>query len=131
MKAYWDSSALIEATQNLPLRRRLDAEKGVMRTHSQAECFSALTGGNLAIRVDADGAVRLLEGLSADLEFVDLDIKEVLDALKTAKKRGVRGGHVHDLMHAADAEKAKVKQLLTLDTGDFQNLTTSVQISPP
>src|ERR1700720_888399 len=115
MKTYWDSSALVAASANLTLRTRLHTEGGVTRTHALAETFSALTGGNLALRVDADAAARIVGSLAQDLHFVDLTSKEVLEALKQARKRGVRGGRVHDFLHAVAAEKTKTGRLLTAD----------------
>ena len=78
-----------------------------------AETFAALTAGNLALRVDADAAARMVDSLAQDLDFVDLTSKEVLDALKQTRKRGVRGGRIHDFLHAVAAEKAKTGQLLS------------------
>ena len=51
MKAYWDSSALVAAAADFALRARLRQERGITRTHALAEIFSALTGGNLALRL--------------------------------------------------------------------------------
>jgi predicted nucleic acid-binding protein len=128
MKAYWDASALIQATSDLTLRSRLRADGGITRPHSLAEVFSNLTkGGNLAIRVDADQAADLIDNLSGDLEFVDLSAGEMRKAFKQAKRRGVRGGRVHDFMHAVAAEKAGVQELLTLDQNDFIDLLDSVK----
>jgi hypothetical protein len=70
-----------------------------------------------------------VENLAQELSFVDLTAKEVLDALKYAKARGVRGGRVHDLLHAIAAEKCGAPELLTLDKNDFTSLTTKVVIS--
>jgi predicted nucleic acid-binding protein len=128
MKAYWDSSALVEATIDLALRTRLRSERGVTRTHTLAESFSALTAGGLAVRMEADAAAQTLESLCGDLDFVDLTSAEVLAALKQARKRGVRGGRVHDLLHAFAAEKARAEKLLTLDKHDFDSLTDSVPV---
>jgi predicted nucleic acid-binding protein len=128
MKAYWDSGALVEAASDLLLRRRLRHERGFARTHALAETFSALTGGRLAIRLDADSACELVAGLAADLDFVDLDAEEVLSALKQAQKRGVRGGRVHDYLHARAAEKAGAEELLTTDQYDFASLTDRVEV---
>ena len=103
MKPYWDSSALVAASADLALRTRLRAEGGVTRTHALAETFSALTGGNLALRVDADAAARMVDSLAQDLDFVDLTSKEILDALKP-------GEDLVALQHAfeqADEERAR------------------------
>jgi predicted nucleic acid-binding protein len=123
MSAYWDSSALIEACNSASLRARLHQERGLTRTHSLAEVFSTLTGGNLAFRLDADGASRTLASLISDLDFQGLTAEEVLQALKEARKRGVRGGRVHDYLHAVAAEKSGAAKLLTLDKNDFNDLT--------
>jgi predicted nucleic acid-binding protein len=128
MKTYWDSSALVAASANLALRTRLHTEGGVTRTHALAETFSALTGGNLALRVDADAAARMVDSLAQDLDFVDLTSKEVLEALKQARKRGVRGGRVHDFLHAVAAEKTKTGRLLTADENDFESLLDTVKV---
>src|SRR5258708_18661211 len=128
MKAYWDSSALVETNFDPALRARLSTERGVTRTHALAEIFSTMTGGKLPIRYDADDAARVLEGLVADLDFEDLSPQEVLSAFKQARKLGVRGGHVHDLLHAAAADNSGVQHLLTLDRNDFSGLTTKVTV---
>lgn len=129
MKAYWDSSALVESTSDIALRRRLRADGGYSLTHSLAECFSALTTGGLGIRQDAASAALSVENLAKELSFVDLTPEEVLDALKDARAKGVCGGRVHDLLHAIAAEKSGARELLTLDQNDFSNLTTKVTIS--
>jgi predicted nucleic acid-binding protein len=128
MKAYWDSSALVAAAADIALRTRLREERGITRTHALAEVFSALTGGNLVIRVEADAATEMVENLARDLDFVDLTANEVLAALKLAQKRGVRGGRVHDFLHAIAAENSGVEELLTTDQYDFESLTDSVKV---
>jgi predicted nucleic acid-binding protein len=128
VKAYWDSSALVQATSDLALRKRLHTERGLTRTHALAETFSALTGGNLSLRLDADAAVRTLENLAKDLDFVDLTAQETLQALKQARRRGVRGGRVRDFLHAVAAERSGVAELLTIDENDFESLTDAVKV---
>jgi predicted nucleic acid-binding protein len=128
MKAYWDSSALVEAASDFALRTRLRQERGITRTHALAEIFSALTGGNLAIRLEADAAAEMVDNLAQDLDFVDLTAKEVLAALKRARKRGVRRGRVHDFLHAIAAENSGAEELLTTDQYDFESLTDSVRV---
>ena len=123
MKPYWDSSALVEACQSLVLRARLHREGGITRTHALAEVFSTLTGGNLAFRVDADEAAETVASLAGELAFHDLTAADVLTALRAARKKGVRGGRVHDYLHALAAEKAGAKKLLTVDRNDFKDLT--------
>jgi predicted nucleic acid-binding protein len=124
MKGYWDSSAVIEACNNPALRVRLHRERGFTRTHTLAEVFSTLTGGNLAFRLGADEAAKTVANLASDLDFQDLSATDVLKALKEARKKGVRGGRIHDYLHAVAAEKSGARKLLTLDRNDFNDLTT-------
>jgi predicted nucleic acid-binding protein len=124
MKAYWDSSALVEAFSNSALRARLSSERGHTRRHSLAEVFSALTSGNLSIRVQPDEAAKMIDGLVTDLDFLDLTTDHILEALKNTKRLGVRGGRVHDFLHAIAAEKCQADEVLTLDKNDFNGLTT-------
>src|SRR5689334_18804262 len=105
MSDYWDSSALVECAVNEALRDRLKAQGGVTRTHALSEVFSALTAGNLALRVEANEAADFVESLATDLRFVDLSSTEIVLALKKAQSKGVRGGRVHDYLHMAAAEK--------------------------
>ncbi|MGH7951074.1 MAG: type II toxin-antitoxin system VapC family toxin [Limisphaerales bacterium] len=121
MKAYWDSSALVEAIIDPEIKQRLENENGFTRPHTLAETFSALTG-NQQLRIDGGSAARILENISTRLEFVELSAREILNALKTARQKGVRGGRVHDYLHAVAAEKS-AKKILTLDRNDFDGLT--------
>lgn len=123
MKAYWDSSALIETFSNSSLRARLSRERGHTRRHALAEVFAAPTGGNLDIRVQPDEAAEMIEGLAIDLDFMDLNTDDILDGLKNVKRLGVRGGRIHDFLHAIAAEKCGADELLTLDQNDFVGLT--------
>ena len=122
MKTYWDSSALIEALGNPDLVKRLSTGRNVTRTHSLAEIFSTLTGGRMQWRVDADVAAEMISGLRRDLELVDLDDKDVLAALRSAKSKGIRGARIHDYLHVVAAEKGGAKKFLTTDQFDFEGL---------
>ncbi len=127
MKAYWDSSALVEAVVDPALRAKLRNERGFTRPHTLGEVFSALTG-NPHVRFDADWSARTIEQLISDLDFVDLSAGEVMAALRRAKRKRVRGGHVHDLLHAAAADKSGAKELLTIDVNDFKGLSNRANI---
>lgn len=128
MKPYWDSSALVDCFVDPVVRTRLNDEGGFTRVHSLAEVFSALTSGNLAIRVDASAASRMVSEIANRLEFIELTSTEVLAALEQTRRRGVRGGRVHDYLHATAAEKARASRLLTADKNDFESLLDTVEI---
>ncbi len=122
MKTYWDSSAIVESVWEPSLSERLRRERGVTRSHALAETFAALTG-NPQNRVGQEIAAELVEQLAKSLDFVDLTAAEMLTALKSARKLGVRGGRVHDFFHAIAAKKSGAKKIVTLDKNDFAGLT--------
>jgi hypothetical protein len=74
---------------------------------------------------------RLIREISAGMNFVELDAGETLSALEAAQTRGVRGGRVHDWLHARAAEKAKVAVLLTDNFADFAGLEDGFSVVPP
>ena len=122
MKTYWDSSALVAAVETPAMQLRLQRERGVTRSHTLAEVFSTITG-NPKNRADAQIAAEILANLAKSLDFVDLTADEMLAALKSARKLGVRGGRVHDFFHAVAAKKSGAKKIVTLDKNDFAGLT--------
>lgn len=127
MKAYWDSSALISAATQDSMRKRLASERGFSRRHSLAEMFSALTG-KAHFKLEASKAALILEEIAADLDFVDLSTDDVLQASREAEALGVRGGRIHDFLHAKAALKSGANALLTLDRNDFSNLVSGMRV---
>ena len=128
MKIYWDSSALVEAVLDQKIRQRLADDQSVTRTHALSEVFGTLTGGRLGVKFEANEAAEVMDELAADLEFVELSAKEILAALHDAEEKGVRGGRVHDHLHAVAAKKAKAGLLLTSDKFDFSGLFEKVEV---
>ena len=122
MRSYWDSSALVAAVETPALQLRLRQERGITRPHTLSEVFSTITG-NPKNRIESDSAAEVLEYLAESLDFVDLTAGEMLAALKSARKLGVRGGRVHDYFHAVAAKKSGAGKILTLDKNDFEGLT--------
>ena len=127
MKPYWDSSALIEASLDASLEQRLVDEGGYTRSHTLTEMFAALTGKQ-NLRIQGNDAARAIKSFAVHLEFVDLSQDEILDGLSHAQARGVRGGRVHDYVHALAASKAGATALLTLDQNDFTGLVPGLSI---
>ncbi len=127
MKAYWDSSALISASSNDALRDRLASERGFSRRHALAEMFSALTG-KAHLKVKASEAAIIVSEIAADLDFIELSTEEILKAVSEAESLGVRGGQIHDLLHARAALKSGAEVLLTLDRNDFGGLVPGLSV---
>ena len=123
MKIYWDSSALMEALDSEPLMVRLKTGEHWTRPQALAEIFSTITGGRLGFRQQTNEAAKMISKLAARLNFIELDAPETLRALIQARQLGVRGGRIHDYLHAVAAEKSGADKLLTLDKNDFSDLT--------
>ena len=129
---YWDSSAVVAATMDDTTRNILESPgPHTTRTHTLSEVFSTITGGRLGFRLDANEATKLLLELAQHFSFIDLAASEVLEALLEARDKGVRGGQVHDYLHAVAAMKANCQALLTLNSSDFNGLFTTLQIIEP
>ena len=96
-----------------------------------AETFSTLTGGRLGFQYLPDDAAALIREISAGMNFVELDVAEMLVALENAQKHGVRGGRVHAWLRAFAAQKAKVTELLTDNIADFTGLEDGFSVLPP
>ncbi len=127
MKRYWDSSALVDSLYDPQLEGLRKESDQWTRPHSLVEMFSTLTGGRLGFQVPAADAAQLISQAVSSLDVVELDATDVQRGLAEAQSRGVRGGRVHDWMHAVAARKAKVEVLLTLD-GDFGGLADGFRV---
>jgi predicted nucleic acid-binding protein len=128
MKVYWDSSAIIWYFA----RGRMAEVSGITRPHTLSEIFSALTGGGFDLvltdgtmkhrRLSLRAAAAVIAKVHPQLDYVTLTADDSVSAIKTASGKGAQGGRVHDLMHAAAAEKAKADELWTIDEFDFTGL---------
>ena len=106
MKRYWDSAALILALHDSRVEKLAREADQFTREHTLAESFSTLTGGRLGFQYPPDDAAALLREITAEMKFVRLEPPEILDALDQAQKMGIRGGRVHDYLHARAAAGA-------------------------
>ncbi len=131
MRIYWDSSALVAALHDEQLRSKLGRETGFTRSHALAEVFSTLTGGRLGFRYSPNDGSDLVASLAADLSLTDLSPEELLSALRRAEKLGVRGGRVHDYLHAVAAEKIAATKIWTFNLSDFQTLVQDISVESP
>lgn len=131
MNAYWDSSAIVSGALEPAVRHALNSTRPWCRPHALAEVFSTLTGSRLGFRIDPASASELIAGIAANLRFVELTTDETLLALAAAQSRGVRGGRIHDFLHAQAARKAGCSRLVTLNLSDFQGLDPDLVIESP
>ena len=130
MNTYWDTSALIEILHRPQLRATLSPKDHFTRVHTISELFLTLTKG-VNFRYSPDDAAKMIEDLARDLSFVELSKGDALTTIKTAKRLGVRGARIHDLMHAMAARIAGASTLVTLDFAGFTGLATGLTIKTP
>lgn len=131
MKRYWDASALVDALHDPRVEQKALEPDQWTRAHALAETFSTLTGGRLGFQYLPDDAAALIREVTGGMAFVELNAVETLTALEAAQKLGVRGGRVHDWLHARAAQKAGVAELLTDNLADFAGLEDGFSVLRP
>lgn len=122
MKRYWDSSALVKAFNDPQLEKLALEPDQFTRTHALVESWSTLTGNKLGFRVLGNDAAEMIKELTADFQFVDLALDEIKSELAKAQRKGIRGGQIYDLLHAAAAKKSGAAELLTCNLKHFAGL---------
>ena len=127
MKTYWDSSSLIQALHDKRLRASIKPGTHGTRVHTFTEIFSTLTKG-VNFRYAPRDAANMIVDLARDLDAVELTAEETVSAINEAESLGVRGGRIHDLMHATAARKYEAELLMTLDTTGFTGITKGLKI---
>jgi hypothetical protein len=135
MSAYWDSSALLNALVSESVATRI-APGDVARSHGFCEVFSLLTGRGIPTRAGRvvltnSDASQVIERLAEKFTIRDLTWSETNTALQDARKLGVQGARVHDLIHARCAVLAHVDRILTRNLADFAGLSGSIPIERP
>jgi hypothetical protein len=86
VRRYWDSSALVDALEDSRIEALALEQEQFTRTHTLAEVFSTITGGRLGYKYHREDAAALIAELTASMNFVELDAKEVQAALDIAHK---------------------------------------------
>jgi predicted nucleic acid-binding protein len=128
MSAFLDSSVLVAAlapdeTKHSDSLALLLQGGHCIYSHALLETFSTLTGGKLGVRVTPDLAAQMLsETILPRVTVIELSTAEIVDALRVAQSRGVRGGCVYDYMHLLAAKKGNASVIYTLNMDDFQHL---------
>lgn len=131
MRRYWDTSALVDALHDSKIEARVLEPDQWTRLHTLSEAFSTLTGGRLGFKYAPDDAAALLKEITARMNFVELDKKQTFTALTLAQERGIRGGRIHDWLHARAATRAGVEVLVTENRADFVGLEDGFKVSSP
>lgn len=131
MRRYWDASALIDAIHDARIEEMAAETDQWTRPHALAEVFSQLSGGRLPVKYLADDAAALISEIAKHFSFVELTAEETREALRKAHAHGVRGGRVHDWLHAVAAKNCEAEGLLTDNFADFTGLEDGFKLGAP
>lgn len=129
---YLDTSALVRAW-----RLKL-APAEITRAHSAAEFYATLTRGltvtvaGVKTRVQIPPAVAAQGAAEtfAKMQFQDLSGKPAVKELERAAKANIHAANIHDWMHAAAAEAAGCRQIVTSNEKHFK-LVTKLKLADP
>ncbi len=112
-------------------RRARAREELVLAAHSLAEIYSVLTRMPWPRRFRGEDAITLIEGNWSDTPTVHLTARETWDAVRSAQRRGVRGGQMYDALIASSALKAGASAILTWNVRNFAPFAGDISIESP
>ncbi len=127
MGDFFDSSAFVAAVSEddidheSAIRAWSGSSQRVMYAHGLLECFATLTGGrHPASLPPSEAATLIAENMRAGaVSMIQFSAEEILELMKAAHQRGVRGEAVYDFMHVCAARKAGANRIFTLNKRHF------------
>jgi len=133
MKVLLDTSVLVAAlvgshpAHDRALPWLVRAKEGrldlVVASHTIAELYAVLTTLPLSPRIAPGVARRLIqENIESTATMIALSNAEYLAVVKRMSELGLAGGAIYDALIAKAAQKAEVKQIVTLNSGDFKRV---------
>jgi predicted nucleic acid-binding protein len=133
MKVLLDTSVLVAAlvgshpAHDRALPWLVRAKEGridlVVASHSIAELYAVLTTLPLSPRITPGVARRLMqEDIESTATLIALSNAEYLAVVKRMSELGIPGGATYDALIVKAAQKAEVKQIVTLNSGDFKRV---------
>jgi len=133
MKVLLDTSVLVAAlvgshpAHDRALPWLVRAKEGridlVVASHSIAELYAVLTTLPLSPRITPGVARRLMqEDIESTATLIALSNAEYLAVVKRMSELGIPGGAIYDALIVKAAQKAEVKQIVTLNSGDFKRV---------
>jgi len=139
LKILFDSSALIGAfVESHPkhksalsflLKAKRNEFELFVASHSLLEIYSVLTSAPFKPRITPKIAELLIENNINNLaRIIYLTDKEYFRLIEKLSDLNISGGIVYDALIVECAKKAKVDEILTLNTKDFIHLTSDLSI---
>ncbi len=108
--------------------------QAAVTAHGCAEAWATLTALPVSPRIDATLAERVVFGLAAALEVVDLTWADYRAAMARCGDRGLKSGALYDALHLVGAERWGADALITFNARDFERLAISTSprvVVPP
>lgn len=104
----------------------------VVAAHALAEAYAVLSTMPLSPRVSPQQALALVERNIAGhaAAIVDLVAADYLEAVRRLAGLGFAGGITCDMLHVVAAEKAGAREIITLNTKDFDRIAPGMARTP-
>ena len=112
-------------------RRERAGEELVLSSHSLAEAYAVLTRLPAPHRLRSADAIALLESNWQEAPTVHLTADETWRTLRRARRRGVIGGQIYDMLIAASALKAGATTIITWNARHFAASAREIDIAVP
>jgi len=133
MSEFLDASVLVEGclslSKNFKEADTLIASGGSTSGHALAEAYATLSGDR-RLKIDPYDAAQMVADCTTNLKLGDLDHDEVLDLIRNAPSRGIRGGSFYDAFHAQVARKLGCTRIHTLNPSHFRHVAPDLEIVP-
>jgi len=133
MSEFLDASVLVEGCLSLSGKFKeadaLIASGGSTSSHALAEAYATLSGDR-RLKIDPYDAAQMVADCAENLELGDLDHDEVLELIRSAPSRGIRGGSFYDALHAKVARKLGCPRIHTLNPSHFRHVAPDLEIVP-
>lgn len=131
MKALFDSNVLVSAlVETHPFhikaiswltKVKQKEINGIIRAHSLAEVYSALTNLPIYPKISPTLALHLIQqNILPIFEFAELTVEDYKAVLNVASENQLIGGTIYDSLIAHVAYKTQVDKLLTFNTKHFK-----------
>lgn len=138
-----DSSVLVAAmianhSHYLPSLKAIqkieeDRNKGIIASHTLAECYATLTALPTASPISSLQACEMIEkNILKIFDVIDLTLKDYQQVLKRVAAKNLRSGVIYDALIFQVALKKKASLLLSWNVKDFERVSGGeIEIKTP
>jgi len=131
MNGFLDASVLVEGC--LARSGKFKEADGLIESggytsgHALAEAYATLSGDR-RLKIDPRDAAQMVADCAKNLKIGDLTHTDILELVRNAPSRGIRGGSFYDAVHAEVARKLGCTRIHTLNPGHFRHVAPDLEI---